>query len=1206
MFGKIAAFEFKYQIRSPVFWVGVFFFALISFGLVASANVSLGGGGAIHKNAPWALGLGSLAFSLWFMLITTAFVANVVVRDDETGFGPIVRSTPISKFSYLMGRFTGAYGAAALAFLSVPVGMFIGTLMPWVDQETLGPNNVADYAYAWFLLGLPSVLLTSALFFTVATVTRSMMWSYVGVIVFLVAYIILNVIVGRKPEWELGAAFGEPFGTQAFAYVTKYWTVDEKNAGLPPFTGVLLANRLICIGVSLAFLAIGFKLYRSGARGAKLKKHQKLQVLAARAPAAPPAEGPLPKPVFGAATLRAQIWARTRFEMAQVFKSPAYAILLVIGLIFSFVTLFLSGELYGVHPYPTTRNMVLALSQGLLGILVYVIATYYAGELVWRERDRKIHEIIGASAVPDWAFIFPKMFALGLVMVSTVLISVVAGLVVQTLRGYTDYQFGEYLFWYVLPSSLDYALVAVLAIFLAVVSPHKFVGWGLMVVFILSTIVLTSLGFGDRLYHFGSEPNVPLSDMNGQGRYWRAALWFQGYWTAFSVLLAILSYCLWRRGAETRLAPQLKALPRRLRGPAGVVAGLALVAFVGLGGFIFYNTHILNHYRSNIDGEKMQAAYERDIYNAFKDKPRPSVVSIKLDVDLHPHQTRMVTRGSYVIENRTGAPLSDIVVRMDPDELVKSWTIDLPGSHIAKAPKRFEDDYKVRTYHLDTPMAPGERRTLGFTTVLAEVGLSNGEGTTRIVDNGTFITNFEFAPILGVDRGGLLNDRTKRRKYGLPAELRPPTLEQDSPAVRAKNYLGAADWQMSDITIHTDAAQTPIAPGYKVSDTTAGGRRTARFVTDTPVLGFFSIQSAHYAQKIEHYKNVDLVVFYDPHHPYNVDRMMTALKASLDYYQPNFSPFQFRQARVSEFPALGGALYAQSFPNIFPWSEGLGFTADVRDPNKIDYVTYVAAHEFGHQWWAYQIIGADMQGDTMLSETMAQYSALMVMERMYGPDHIRKFLKYELDNYLRGRGSEALEELPLYRVENQGYIHYRKGAVVMYLLKDQIGEEAVNRALRKMLAQYGFKGAPYPSSKELVAYLRAEAPADKQQLITDLFEKITVWDVKTSKMEVKKRKDGKFDVRVYVEAKKFYANGKGKEAAAPMKDESFDVGLFAKKPDDHAFGSRDVILFQRVPLSSGAQHFDFVTDKAPAWGGVDPYNKRIDRNSDDNLIAASS
>jgi ABC-2 type transport system permease protein len=1203
MFGKIAAFEFRYQIRSPVFWVGAFFFALLSFGLVASANVSLGGGGAIHKNAPWALGVLCLALSLWYMLITTAFVANVVVRDDETGFGSIVRSTPISKFSYLIGRFTGAYGAAALAFLSVPLGVFVGTLMPWVDQETIGPNALADYAYAYFLLGLPSVLLTSALFFTVATVTRSMMWSYIGVIVFICLYIVLNVVVGRKPEWELGSAFAEPFGTQAFSYVTKYWTVDDRNAGMPPFAGVLLANRLIVIGASLVLLAIGYNLFRTSTRGAKLRKHQKLQAMAAKSPAPTPT-GRLPQPRFDGATIRAQLFARTRFEMKQIFTSPAYAILLILGLAFSFLTLWLGGELYGVHAYPSTVNIITALAQGLLSVLILVIATYYAGELVWRERDRKVHEIIGAAAIPGWAFIVPKMIALSLVMVSTVVASAAAGVLVQTARGYTNYAFDEYLFWYVLPYSLDYVLVAVFAIFLAVIAPHKFIGWGLMVVYIISTIVLSSLGFSDQLYHFGSAPDVPLSDMNGQGRFWKAAAWFRGYWTAFTLLLAVLSYALWRRGAETRLMPQIKALPRRLTGPAGVIAGLAALAFIGLGVWLFINTHVWNTYRSNLDVEKQQAAYETTLYNKFKDTPHPSIVSMKLDVDLHPHEPSMTTRGSYVIENRTGAPLSEIHVRMNPDNLTKSWTIDLPGSHLKASPKSYED-FKYRIYTLDTPMAPGERRTLGFTTLLAERGISNGSGTTRLVDNGTFITNFEFAPVLGMDRNFLLQERTKRRHYGLPAELRPPTLEQDSPAVRARNYLGRADWMMSDITIHTDADQTPIAPGYRASDTTAGGRRTARFVTDTPVLGFFSIQSARYLQKVERYKGVDLVVFYDPHHPQNVDRMIKALKLSLDYYQANFSPFQFRQARVSEFPALGrGSYYAQSFPNIFPWSEGLGFTADVSDPNKIDYVTYVGAHEFGHQWWAYQVIGADMQGDTMLSETMAQYSALMVMEKLYGPDHIRKFLKYELDSYLRGRGSETLEELPLMRVENQGYIHYRKGAVAMYLLKDQIGEEAVNRALRKLLAQYAFKSAPFPSSKELVAYLRAEAPAEQQQLITDLFVNITLWDVRATHMTVTKRADGKFDVRLTIDAKKFTANGKGKEKPAAMKDESFDVGLFMRKPEDKDFGTHDVVLFQRMPLSTGEQSFSFVTDRRPAWGGVDPYSKRIDRNPNDNLAPA--
>jgi ABC-2 type transport system permease protein len=147
-----------------------------------------------------------------------------------------------------------------------------------------------------------------------------------------------------------------------------------------------------------------------------------------------------------------------------------------------------------------------------------------------------------------------------------------------------------------------------------------------------------------------------------------------------------------------------------------------------------------------------------------------------------------------------------------------------------------------------------------------------------------------------------------------------------------------------------------------------------------------------------------------------------------------------------------------------------------------------------------------MQGATSLSETLAQYSALMVMEKMYGPSQIRRFLKFELDAYLRGRGTERLEELPLERVENQQYIHYRKGAMVMYLLRDQIGEEAVNRALASLLQRYAFHPAPYARSLDLVAALRANAPADKQALITDLFEKVTLYDLKTTATRAVRRR----------------------------------------------------------------------------------------------------
>jgi aminopeptidase N len=331
--------------------------------------------------------------------------------------------------------------------------------------------------------------------------------------------------------------------------------------------------------------------------------------------------------------------------------------------------------------------------------------------------------------------------------------------------------------------------------------------------------------------------------------------------------------------------------------------------------------------------------------------------------------------------------------------------------------------------------------------------------------------------------------------------------------------------------------------------------------------------------------------------------MIRSLETGLDYYQANFSPYQFRQARILEFPDY--AAFAQSFAGTMPYSEGIGFIADPTRRDKIDYPTYVTAHELAHQWWAHQIIGADMQGATALSETLAQYSALIVMEKTYGPDGIRKFLKFELDRYLRSRGGEVVEELPLIRVEDQGYIHYRKGSLVMYLLRDRLGEAKVNAALRTLLQTYAFKGAPYPRSQDLVDALRAQAGADPvaQQLITDLFEKITIYDLSTRGAVARKRPDGRYDVTLTISAKKAYADGKGKETPVPIAaGEQFDVGVFTAEPGKPGFNAKAVQYFRLTPLRSGVQTVTVTVDKPPKWAGVDPYNKEIDRNSDDNAI----
>ena len=143
----------------------------------------------------------------------------------------------------------------------------------------------------------------------------------------------------------------------------------------------------------------------------------------------------------------------------------------------------------------------------------------------------------------------------------------------------------------------------------------------------------------------------------------------------------------------------------------------------------------------------------------------------------------------------------------------------------------------------------------------------------------------------------------------------------------------------------------------------------------------------------------------------------------------------------------------------------------------------MTAHEVAHQWWGYQVLGADVQGANMLSETMAQYSALMVMQQEYGADKMRRFLRYELDRYLSGRGGELVEEVPLELVEDQGYIHYSKGSLALYALQDAIGEARLNEALRGYVASVRFQPPPYTVSTELVAAVAKVTPPERRQLL---------------------------------------------------------------------------------------------------------------------------
>ncbi len=1196
LFG-IAGFELRYQLKNPVFWVSVGMFLLFGFGLTASENVSFGTPGSVQENSPYAIAMALAVFSFFYLFVITSFVANAIVRDDASGYGPIIRSTPVSKTDFVLGRFIGGLLTALIGYLAVPIGLALGAMMPWVDPETVGPGGVTAYAWHYLILAVPNILLASAFLFALATLLRSMMATYIGVIIFFLGYLIATSILGPRPEYQDVLAKFEPFGTGALSEATRYWTAADMNSRLIPLSGNMLFNRILACLAALSLIAITiwrFSMAEPGPSKHKLKKLAKAQAIETKAAAvAPLLTGGTVKAQHGGASATAQFLVRLRTEVVQVLKSPGLIVLTLLAMGQTGFLLFFSENMYGTSSYPLTANIIKNVRNGF-SIFLLIVAVFYGGELVWRERDRKLNEIIDSTPVASWIMVLPKIIAIFLVLLIMNVGGMVTGILFQLIKGAEQIGIGQYIGWFILPSAIDAALIAILAVFAQVVSPNKYVGWGLMMVWFIGNIFLGNLGYQNMLYRYGAGPQEPLSDMNGAGGFWIGAGWARLYWTCFAIFLMVIAHTLWPRGTDVALMPRLKRMRHNLIGTPLVIGGAAIAGMIATGMFINHNIKVLNLYRTSDEVEKWQADYEKR-YLKYENLPRPVVTFAKLAAEVFPKERRLDVTGVYTLRNDTTAPIAEVHIRRG-DINTEFRSLELKGATLA----RFDKEFGYRIYRFKQPLEPGATTTLNFQTRMSRAGFRNGSPATDVVENGTFVNNSAFAPIIGMSRAGTLQDRTKRRRQGLPAELRVAKLE-DAKA-QGKNYFGS-DWLQSDISVTTDADQTPIAPGKRVSDTTANGRRTARFVSTAPILNFFAIQSARYTLAEKAHKGVKLSVYHHAPHNWNVPNILKALETSLDYYNANFGPYQFDYARIIEFP--GYESFAQAFAGSMPYSESIGFAADVRAPEVIDYVSYVTAHELAHQYWGHQVVGAGMQGGTLTSETLAQYSALMVMKKLYGPDKLRRFLKYELDQYLGGRKGEAVEELPMFRVENQNYIHYRKGSLAMYLLQERLGEAAVNRALARFVERFKFKGAPYHRSVDLIAEFRKEAKtAEQQALITDLFERITVYDLKASEAKISKTADGQWLTTLTVTAKKFYADGKGIEKETLL-SELIEIGLFNARPGVGAFSAKDVIEISRQPIKDGKQAITVKSKIKPAFVGIDPYNFYIDRDSDDNIVAVN-
>jgi ABC-type transport system involved in multi-copper enzyme maturation permease subunit len=1188
--GAIAGFELRTRLKRMSTWVyfAVFFAAAMLWtaaagGAIQSANIVFGSG-KIWINSPYAISQTVAFLGMFGLTVMGALAGRAVQQDFEHRTEAFFFTAPIAKWQLLGGRYVGALLVLVLVFASMALGVFGGTLLPNLDPERLGPTRLGAYVIPYFTVLLPNLVWIGGLFFCAAALSRRMLPVYLGSVILLVGYLASQGLL-RDIDNKLLASMIDPFGVVATARVTEYWSIAERNTRLVPFEGYLLWNRLLWIGVGALVMAFCLYRFRFAYPADRVRKDRGAADEAAPAPAARLAALRVePGRVRALALLPRMAWLYLR----DIVRNVYFGVFALAGVLFLIATSTTLGSIYGTATWPVTYQMV-ELTSGTFAVFMLVIITFYAGELVWREREHRFDQITDALPVPTWLPLFAKLLALMVVPVILECVLLLCGVAIQTAKGYHRYEIGLYLHDLFGIELVSYWLVCVLAIAVQSTVTHKYLGHFIMIAYYLAIAFATPLGLEHNLYKYGATIGYTYSDMNGYGHFMPRLRAFQAYYASWALLFAVVAYLFWTRGTVPGWRARLVQARARLTMPVVATAIVALGLMGSFGGWIFYNTNVLNPYVTAYDREQRQADYEKQ-YKALENAPEPTITGVALAVDIFPFEQRVRMHGHFDLVNRNAAAIRDVHLffAQGDNVVVHQLAFDIPAQLTKDDPR-----IGVRSYRLDREMAAGAKGRLDFDVEVPTHGFTNSGSNTTVVYNGTFVNGLFALPVIGYsDRGELATDRD-RRKFGLAPKER--MRSREDPVGLQHNYISHdADFVTFTAEVTTDADQWAIAPGYLQREWIESGRHHFVYAMDSPILNFYAFQSARYAVRRDRWNDVAIEVDYQPGHEYNLDRMIAATKASLDYYSRNFGPYQHHQFRIVEFPRY--ATFAQAFPNTIPFSEGIGFIARVRENDKddIDYPYYVTAHEAAHQWWAHQVIGGDVQGSTLLSETLAQYSALMVMKQKYGEAKMQKFLAYELDRYLIGRAGEQKKELPLGRVENQDYIHYRKGSLVMYAMADYIGEENVNHALHALIEKYAFKGPPYPNATALIDALREVTPPQYKYVIDDWFESITLYDNRATSATARKLADGRYEVTVDVVANKRKADELGKETDVPL-DDWIDIGVL---------DAAGVPLYrEKKHITAEKPTFNVTVAGTPARAGIDPLNILIDRRPKDNTVA---
>lgn len=1168
MIGNLLKFELKYHFGQVSFKVAALLFFILGYFCVVQGGF---GSAEVHKNSPYVITNITALLSLFSIFSGTIFSANVVLRDAMYRMEAVIFTTSINKLTYFGVRFLGLFLAVFSLYILVAIGIFTGSF--FIDADRLGPLNISCFLQPLFIFALPNVLFATGTLFCTAVLSKSVRAIYVAGVLIYILYMLASIF-GNSPLLATSTMKAgtpdvlplllDPFALASFFGETRTWTDLQRNQQLFPLTGTFLFNRVLWICITALITIISYRLFNFRSqreRQVKVKTVKSEQVAFIPYRVLPVSSNGLS---YYLATLKTQF----KLEMIFLFKNIPIMVMLLLWVFLYGVELKdqLFSGIYGIHSYPATGIIIEEMRSMKFGLILIL---FYAAESISREKSVNIHALIYSTPVQNSAMWMAKCGSLFLLVFTLITLNIGIGIALQVTHGYYHIQLPLYLTLYYY-SALPMLLFVVLIMFIQNLSSNKYLGMVLSMIMVFLISYAERFGIEHYLLRFATVPDLLHSYFNGFGYYAHAFNWYMLYWSAFAVIIAVLTIGMWQNMVEIKAGNRFKSIVKTFK-QHNWIAISALLIWISAAAFICYQTNIIGKYQNKQARLEWCLTYEKK-YKAWVNLPQPVIKSVKTKVDLYPNEGKYTVTGTYLLKNETKLPVSKIWTYINPE--VTSFSVNMIGGQNNKRDERFGQQFIM----LKTPLKPNEEIKMNFSVEVIRFGFTTFDSENSIVKNGTYIELEKFVPHFGYCYNFESDNKLERKKAGLPEIATPPAYNRT--------------YELIDLetTISTEADQKVITAGELQKEWVSEKRRYFKYKTVQPINFMFALSSARYAVKEEKHKDVNLRIYYQRGQEYNLKGMFNGVKDALDYGGTNFAAYPSNQFTIAEIPQYKGA--ATAYPGVVFSAERINFLGDYSQRSAINQSYAIAAHETAHQWWANKLSPMDEPGYAMLTEALAKYTENVLIEKRFGKMYLRKYLAYDNNLYFLNRNNSE-KELPLVTTLDQPYVHYQKGGLIMYAIKELIGEKQFNAVLRQLIADHEYP-KPKATPADFVNALLKQASAEQKKFINDCFNQVVTYDLGIKMLACETLKNGKYKIDLEIAAERLSDGNK------QSPDLEIDLACFNQLEKDWDVKTKPV-YFGKYHIRQKRTKISIIADRKPKTVAVDPYGYLLDEDRSDHV-----